>query len=51
MTQMNYDAVFFQNLEDGAMASAEIVLPVVQRHLSVRSVLDFGCGNGVWLNG
>ena len=50
MTQMNYDAVFFQNLEDGAMASAEIVLPVVQRHLSVRSVLDFGCGNGVWLN-
>lgn len=46
----NYDADFFQNIEDGAMASAQIVLPFVQRHFSVRSVVDFGCGNGVWLN-
>jgi SAM-dependent methyltransferase len=50
MTQLKYDADFFQNIEDGAMASAEIVLPFVQRHLSARSVVDIGCGNGVWLN-
>lgn len=50
MQTMNYDANFFQNLEDGATTSARIILPIVLQHLSVRSVVDFGCGNGAWLN-
>jgi SAM-dependent methyltransferase len=50
MQQPNYDATFFRNVEDGAMSSAEVVLPIVQQHLAVRSIVDFGCGNGVWLN-
>ena len=50
LPNMNYDKDFFQNIENGSRASAEGVLPIVQQHLCVRSVVDFGCGNGVWLN-
>ena len=47
---MTYDKDFYRNIESGSRASAEGVLPIVKQHLCVRSVVDFGCGNGVWLN-
>ena len=50
MQPTKYDASFFENVEDGAKASAQVVLPLVQQHFSARSIVDFGCGNGVWLN-
>jgi SAM-dependent methyltransferase len=34
---------------DGAVRSAEVVVPVVLDLISVKSVVDFGCGQGAWL--
>ena len=45
-----YDSVFYDYISKGAIASAEVVLPLVGRHLPVASVVDFGCGQGAWLS-
>jgi len=36
-------------MRNGAMRSAEVVVPLVLELLPVRSVLDVGCGDGSWL--
>jgi len=44
-----YNESFFQWVDRSALRSAERVVPVVHRIISPRSVLDVGCGRGVWL--
>lgn len=39
-----------EEILDGSKRSASVVVPLLLRHLSdIRSVIDFGCGAGVWL--
>src|SRR5262245_55019270 len=45
-----YDKVFFAEQIDGSARSARIVVPFVMKIVrDVRSVVDVGCGAGVWL--
>jgi SAM-dependent methyltransferase len=45
-----YDHRFYEEISDGARRSASVVVPILLRILpGVRSVIDFGCGAGVWL--
>ena len=47
---MNYDSTFFDYVNSGAITSANRLLPKLQEHIHVRSVLDVGCGQGAWLS-
>ena len=44
-----YDEGFYDNQQDGSLASAEEILPIVFQHLAPESIVDFGCGTGSWL--
>lgn len=44
-----YTKTFYEQLRSGAKRSAEIVVPLVLQFLTVRSVVDVGCGDGSWL--
>jgi len=44
-----YTKNFYEQLRNGAVRSAEAVVPLVLELLPVRSVLDVGCGDGSWL--
>lgn len=44
-----YDRDFFTYIEDGARRSAQAIVPLIGELLGVRSVLDVGCGRGVWV--
>ena len=44
-----YDGVFFERLSRKAIPTARFILPLVQDWIRPRSVADFGCGSGVWL--
>jgi SAM-dependent methyltransferase len=45
----NYDNTFFRYIEQGAIRSAQIVVPLIIDRLKINSVLDVGCGAGAWL--
>lgn len=47
-----YDAAFYRYINEGARASAEVLVPALLGVLSrpVDSVLDVGCGAGAWLS-
>jgi SAM-dependent methyltransferase len=45
-----YDDEFFATADRTAAASARGVLDCLAGRLPIRSVLDLGCGNGVWLS-
>lgn len=47
--QRSYDKTFFDAMEEGALRSAQAVLPIVFDILEARSVVDIGCGRGAWL--
>lgn len=47
--QRSYDKKFFDEMEAGALRSAQAVLPIVFDLLAPHSVLDIGCGRGAWL--
>jgi 2-polyprenyl-3-methyl-5-hydroxy-6-metoxy-1,4-benzoquinol methylase len=49
MIRYKYDGAFFDYLETGARPSAQVVVPLTKELLEVSSVLDVGCGLGVWL--
>ena len=44
-----YDDKFFDDIDIGARRSAAVVVAEFNEMLPVRSVLDVGCGRGVWL--
>ena len=45
-----YDRVYYNYINTGSIRSAEALVPIVTRHLPVRSVADFGAGQGAWLS-
>ena len=45
-----YDRAYYNYINGGSTRSAEVLLPIVTRHLAVRSVADFGAGQGAWLS-
>ena len=45
-----YDQHFYASIRDGSRRSAEIIAPLIMRILHPKSVLDVGCGQGIWLN-
>jgi SAM-dependent methyltransferase len=44
-----YDDDFFTYIEEGAKQSAQVIVPLIADVFSIGSVLDVGCGRGVWL--
>jgi hypothetical protein len=44
-----YDPAFFEYINKGSAESAATVIPLVKSYFNVRSVIDFGCGQGAWL--
>lgn len=48
-SRYEYDSLFFDYIEEGAVRSAREIAPIVVRALGARSVLDVGCGAGAWL--
>lgn len=44
-----YDNKFFNSISGGSSRSAQRLLPLVMAALAPRSVIDVGCGRGVWL--
>ena len=46
-----YDTLFYKYQREGAARSALGMLPLVIGSLSLRSVLDVGCGAAAWLAG
>ena len=44
-----YDSAFYQYINKGSTRSAETVIPLIRSYFDVRSVIDFGCGQGAWL--
>lgn len=50
MTAHAYDNEFFDYVEIGARRSARRFIPLLLEHFTLHSVLDVGCGRGVWLN-
>jgi hypothetical protein len=45
-----YDKKFFQNIEKDSLLSAREIVPFVVDFLKPKSVIDVGCGLGVWLS-
>jgi SAM-dependent methyltransferase len=46
----SYDAQFFDYLDRGSRRSAARMVPIVAGRLQPRSVLDVGCGRGIWID-
>jgi SAM-dependent methyltransferase len=44
-----YGANFYTGFEQGAASSAEVVVPLLLDDFPARSMLDVGCGTGLWL--
>jgi SAM-dependent methyltransferase len=49
MSEVPYDATFFQFHEPGARRSAAATIPLVLEYVVAQSVVDVGCGLGTWL--
>jgi len=45
----HYTSSFYKGHEKGSYDSARAILPVVNRLLQPQSVIDVGCGKGLWL--
>lgn len=50
MASHNYDDVFFDYIEIGSRSSAKAIISLLMQELNITSVLDVGCGRGVWLD-
>jgi len=44
-----YTNNFFSEIENKAYESAKVVLPLVQQFIEAKSIIDVGCGTGMWL--
>lgn len=43
-----YDPTFFAEINEGAMRTADIVIPILRSMVPFKTVLDIGCGQGAW---
>lgn len=43
-----YDDKFYAQINDSAMISADIILPLVKKIIPFKTVIDVGCGQGAW---
>jgi len=48
--QFIYNKHFFSLIEEGSRASARAIVPMVTNLINPKSVVDVGCGQGVWLS-
>lgn len=44
-----YDQTFFDSVNDAGSSSAEVVVPLLMRLVKPSSVVDVGCGTGIWV--
>lgn len=49
MAEMEYSGDFYAGMEDANLSSARAVVPRVLPYVQATSVLDIGCGQGLWL--
>lgn len=47
--QNGYNLKFYDAIEGGSRRSAEVIVPLVIELLHPQSVIDIGCGTGLWL--
>lgn len=45
-----YDLEYFDSFSGSSRTSAEVIVPIVSRWVNPRSVIDLGCGPGIWLS-
>jgi len=50
MQPKNYKDNFFEYHLQGALNSAEAIIPVVKEYINPSSLIDIGCGIGAWLS-
>lgn len=48
-SEYTYSSDFFDYIEYGSQSSAQVIIDLLLKHLPIQSVLDVGCGRGVWL--
>ena len=46
---MIYSDTFFDHIEEGCLSSAEVVVPMLLSIFRPTTVVDVGCGRGIWL--
>ncbi len=44
-----YDNYFFNSIEQSTQSSAQHIVPILQQMIQPKSVIDVGCGRGIWL--
>jgi SAM-dependent methyltransferase len=44
-----YDPAFYDYINKGSTSSAATIIPLIRSIFDVKSVIDFGCGQGAWL--
>jgi len=49
LSSQPYTIEYYEQIRNGSIRSAEIIVPLVLQLLPVRSVVDVGCGDGSWL--
>lgn len=49
MTEASYGKAFFDEMEEPNLVSARTVVPIVLQCVTPKSVVDIGCGRGLWL--
>jgi glycosyltransferase involved in cell wall biosynthesis len=49
MERVIYDKLFFDQMTEGSLSSARVVLPMLFRYAKPTSIVDVGCGRGTWL--
>jgi cyclopropane fatty-acyl-phospholipid synthase-like methyltransferase len=46
----NYDSYFYETISSESSSSADVIVPLVLKYIHPKSVVDVGCGLGVWLS-
>jgi len=49
MAEAVYKDDFFAGMEDANLSSARVVIPLALQFVQAKSVIDIGCGQGLWL--
>jgi SAM-dependent methyltransferase len=49
MAEVFYSGDFYQGMEDANLSSARVAVPLALQFVQPKSVLDIGCGQGLWL--